>query len=259
MHPELFRIGSLEIHSYGVVVAIGFILGLIVAARRARSVGIPPELIGDLGVWLIITGMLGAKLFYVILFWPEFIENWRGMGLRSLRTGFVFYGGFIAACLATIVFARRKRVNLWKLADVLAPSVALGHFFGRLGCVLNGCCYGRACDLPWAVTFPAAPAHAPVAVHPTQLYEAAGNLAIFAGLSMFFPRRRFDGQVWWLYVAGYGALRFGIEFFRGDYSDAVRLGGFTPSQVVAACMIAIGLLAYRQLRRRAGRPGKAVA
>ena len=148
MHPILFRIGPLDIHTYGVLVALGFIVGLWIAARRAPTEGIKPEQISDLGVWLIIAGMAGGKLFHIIFFWDEFIAGWRQEGVRSLREGFVFYGGFICACLATIAFARMKRLSLWKLADVLAPSVALGHAFGRLGCFFNGCCYGKACSLP---------------------------------------------------------------------------------------------------------------
>jgi len=242
VHPIFFGLGPLDIHTYGVLVAIGFIVGLAVAGRRARSEGIPAEQISDLGIWLIIAGMLGGKLFHIIFFWDDFIAGWHADGLRSLREGFVFYGGFILATLAAVVYAHRKRLPLAKLLDIFSPSVALGHAFGRMGCFFNGCCYGKACALPWAVTFPPPHAMAGIPVHPTEIYEALGNLAIFGGLSLFYRHKRFDGQVWWLYVLSYGVLRLGVEFFRGDYYT-FYFGGLTIGQIVAITMIAAASLA----------------
>ncbi len=268
MHPIFIRLGPLDIHTYGVLVAIGFIVGLAMAGRRARSEGIPVEQISDLGVWLIIAGMLGGKLFHIVFFWDDFIAGWHADGVRSLREGFVFYGGFIFATLAAVVYARLKRLPLTKLVDVFAPSIALGHAFGRMGCFFNGCCYGKVCPdgFPLGVRFPAIldatgrpigsvpfmdhlqhgllriSASASLPVHPTQLYEALGNLAIFGGLSLFYRHKRFDGQVWWLYVFSYGALRLVVEFFRGDY-NTFYFGGLTIGQIVAITMIAVASLA----------------
>lgn len=248
MHPVFLRLGPLTINTYGVLVAAGFLLGLLLAARRARQEGIDAENISDLGVWLIVAGMGGAKVFHIVFFWEDFIAGWRASGVASLREGFVFYGGFIGACAATAVFARRRGMSLWKLADVMAPSVALGHALGRLGCFFNGCCYGKPSGLPWAVRYPSEHVMHGIPVQPTQLYEVAGNLALLAGLSLFYRWKRFDGQVWWWYVLGYGALRFGIEFARGDY--AVHYGGvFTLGHVVAAAMMAVAGVALA--RRRA--------
>jgi phosphatidylglycerol:prolipoprotein diacylglycerol transferase len=246
MHPVLFHVGPLAIHTYGVLVAAGFLLGITVAARRAKSEGIEPERINDLGVLLIVAGMLGGKLFHIVFFWNEFIAGWRAAGLASLREGFVFYGGFICASLATVVYARRKKLPLAKLADAFAPAIALGHALGRLGCFFEGCCYGKVCSLPWAVKFPAEHPMDSLPVHPTQLYEAAGNLVIFAALAAF--RKRFDGQVWWLYVLSYGALRFVVEFFRGDY-DVHYFGVFTLGHVIAAGLVAVALVALRRFSR----------
>ena len=252
MHPEFIHIGKFAIHTYGVLVAAGFLLGLLLAARRARSAGIAAEQISDLGVWLIITGMGGAKLFHIVFFWHEFIAGWHATGWLSLREGFVFYGGFIGACLVTIVFASRHRLSLWKLADAMAPSVALGHALGRLGCFFNGCCFGKPCTLPWAITFPAGHVMHGIPVHPTQLYEVAGNLALFAGLSLFYRRKRFDGQVWWLYVLLYGVLRFTIEFWRGDYEVYYR-GLFTLGHLEAGSMIVVAAVALAWMTQCAGR------
>lgn len=248
MHPILFPLGPIDIHTYGVLVAIGFIVGLWIAARRAPQEGIKPEQISDLGVWFILAGMGGGKLFHVLFFWNDFITGWRQEGLRSLREGFVFYGGFIAACVATIVYTRLKRLPLWKVGDVCAPSVALGHAFGRLGCFFNGCCYGKACALPWGVRFPAGHITHNWPVHPTQIYEALGNIAIFAGLSAFYRHKRFDGQVWWLYVLSYGVLRFAVEFFRGDY-ETYYFGVFTLGHVIASVMILAAIVGWKLCRR----------
>ena len=242
MHPDFIRIGPLDIHTYGVFVALGFMVGLWVAARRAPREGIPSEQIADLGMWLIISGMLGGKLFHILFFWSDFVTAWRTEGLRSLREGFVFYGGFIAATLTAVAYARLKRLPLAKLTDVLAPSVALGHMFGRLGCFFNGCCYGKACALPWAVKFPPPHLMAGIPVHPTEIYEALGNLGIFVGLSLYYRHKRFDGQIWWFYVLSYGLLRFVVEFFRGDY-DVRFFGVLTIGQLIALLLIGIAATA----------------
>ncbi len=242
MHPIFIRLGPLDIHTYGVLVALGFVIGLAVAARRARGEGISAEQVSDLGVWLIIAGMLGGKLFHILFFWDDFIAGWRADGVRSLREGFVFYGGFILATVAAAIYARRKQLPLVKLADIFAPSIALGHAFGRMGCFFNGCCYGKACSLPWAVKFPPPHPMAGIPVHPTEIYEALGNLAIFGGLSLFYRHKRFDGQVWWLYVLSYGLLRLFVECFRGDY-DTFYFGVLTIGQIVAITMIVVASLA----------------
>jgi len=246
MHPVLIKLGGLEIHTYGVLVAIGFIAGIGLAQHRARREGIPTERIGDLGVWLIVSAMLGAKLFHIIFFWNDFIAGWRESGWASVRAGFVFFGGFVGATLTGILYARLKHLSIWKLADVFAPALALGHAFGRLGCFFEGCCFGTACSLPWAVQYPSPHMLADVPVHPTQLYEAAGNFAIFAGLSVY--RKRFDGDTWWLYMIAYGCLRVGIEFFRGDYSTHY-FGIFTVAHVMAVVLVVVALI----FRFRSGR------
>ena len=249
MHPVLIRLGTLEIHTYGVLVATGFLTGILTAQRRARQAGFVPDQISDLGVWLIVAAMLGAKLFHIVFFWNDFYEGWQATGWASLRAGFVFYGGFLGAAAGLWAYARRQQLPIWQLADFLAPSVALGHAFGRLGCFFEGCCYGKACHLPWAIHLP----NHPSAVHPTQLYEAAGNLVIFAGLSRFYPRRCFAGQVCWLYVLTYGALRFGVEFFRGDY-EVHYLGGLTIAQVIAGGLMLSALAGLLLYGKKSGHP-----
>jgi phosphatidylglycerol:prolipoprotein diacylglycerol transferase len=243
MYPILIRTPWLDIHTYGVLVAAGFLIGLSVAVHNAKREGLHPEHISDLGIWLIVAGMAGGKLFHVVFFWNDFLSGWRAEGVRSLREGFVFYGGLIGASLAAIVYTRIKRLPLWKVADACAPGGALGHAFGRVGCFFNGCCYGKACSLPWAVRFPPPHLMAGIPVHPTEIYEALGDVAIFLGLTAYYRRKRFDGQIWWLYVLSYGILRFVVEFFRGDY-DKYYFGVFTIGHVIAAVTIIVALIAF---------------
>ena len=122
MHPIFIRTPWLVIHTYGVLVAAGFLIGLAVAARNVKREGLPPEAVADLGVWLIVAGMASAKLFYIVFFWNDFLAGWQAEGLRSLREGFVFYGGFIGASMAAVVFTRLRRLSLWKMADCCAPG-----------------------------------------------------------------------------------------------------------------------------------------
>ncbi|MBM3860462.1 MAG: prolipoprotein diacylglyceryl transferase [Verrucomicrobia bacterium] len=241
MHPILFRLGPLDIHTYGVLVAAGFLSGLMLAGRRAKAQGLDPRAVSDLGIWLIVAGMGGAKLFHLVFFWDDFLAGWRHEGVRSLREGFVFFGGFIGAVVATIVFARKRQQPLWKLADLFAPCLALGHAFGRLGCFFNGCCYGAASTMPWTVKFSGNHAMHSQSVHPTQLYEAVGNLVLFGLLSAFSRRKRFDGQVWWWYVLAYGAMRFAIEFLRGDYT-VHYFGVFTIAHFIAVALMMIAAI-----------------
>lgn len=252
MHPVFITIGEFTIATYGVLVALGFALGLWIAGRRAKADGIPAEQVQNLGVWLIVAGMAGGKLFYMGFHWPDFLAGWRAEGIRSLREGFVFYGGFLGATLVGWLYARAHKLPFLKVADAFAPALALGHALGRLGCFANGCCYGKPCDLPWGVRFPAGHLAHDFPVHPVQLYEAAGNLAIFAGLMLYTRHRRFPGQVWWFYLFGYGALRFVVEFFRGDYAYR-HLGTFTNGHLIAAALILAALIGHEWGCRRCRR------
>jgi len=245
MHPVLLRFGSFEIHTYGLLAAAGFFAGILLAQWRAGKDGIAQERITDLGLWLIVSAMVGAKIFHILFFWDDVVRGWRESGPASLRAGFVFYGGFIGTTLTVMWYARRKQIPVWKLADILAPSLALGHGLGRLGCFFEGCCYGKACSLPWAVKFPATL----TTVHPTQLYEAAGNFALFGILTTFYRHKRFDGQVWWLYVIAYACLRFTIEFFRGDYATHY-FGIFTSAQMIAVVLVVVALVGKFRLESR---------
>lgn len=252
MHSIAFKIGSLAIHWYGIMVALGFLAGLWTASRRARLAGITAEQIYDLGPWLIIGGILGGRVLYVISYWREdFAANPFPEIFMVQHGGLVFYGGLIGATGIGMLYIYWKKLPLWKMADILAPSVALGCVFGRIGCLLNGCCFGRACNLPWAISFPptlnSSGMLVPhetngVPVHPTQVYDSLLNLVLYCFLAWLFRRKKFDGQIFALYLVGYAALRSFVEYFRGDYPVHYLGGIATPAQVISLGVIAGGLL-----------------
>ena len=246
MHKIAFHIGGLSIYWYGVCIAVGFLVGLWTATRRSLRVGIPGERVADLGIWLMIGAVLGSRLFYVISRWDAEFASRPLIEVFKLRQGgLVFYGGLIGASLACVFAVRAKKLPLWRTADVLAPSIALGYVFGRLGCLTFGCCYGKACDLPWAIHFPNDHETYPHGVHPTQLYEALLGLGLYIGLAWLHRRKRFDGQVFAAYLVAYAPLRFFVEFFRGDYPERYLGGWATPAQLLSFVMLGAGLILWR--------------
>ena len=259
MYPEAFNIGGFVIHWYGILVAGGFLLGLWTASRRAARDGIDAKVVSDLGVWIIISALVGSRLFYVITHGEPF-SNW--IDFRS--GGLVFYGGFIGAALAVILYTWiHGSQPLWKIADAFAPSVPLGHALGRLGCLMTGCCFGATCDLPWAIQFPdlspafVALGQAPddaahsVSVHPSQIYSALLNFALYGGLAWLYRRKRFGGQVFAVYLMVYSVNRFIVEFFRGDYQpEQMLLGWIKPGQQLSLILLPVGIALMIFLWRR---------
>jgi phosphatidylglycerol:prolipoprotein diacylglycerol transferase len=253
--PVLIDLGFFKLPTYGVLLAIGLGLALWTARRRAFSVELPGDRVFDLGLWVIIWGLVGSKLLLVVTE-PSYLTSREGL-LGLLRAGGVFYGGLIGAIAAAAVLFRRYHLPFFPVVDVLSPSVALGHAIGRLGCFAAGCCYGASCSLPWAVTFTNPLAHeisgTPLGVplHPSQLYEAIFNFANFAFLAWLFRRRPRHGTVFATYLVSYGTARFLLEFLRGDADRGFVLSGLlSTSQAIAAGMVALGLALLLVLRRR---------
>lgn len=249
MHKIFLHLGALTLYWYGVLVAIGFLTGLWTASRRALKANLSPEKVLDLGPWLIGGAIIGARALFVISYWDEFFQGkpwWKVFMIQE--GGLVFYGGLIGAVIAGSFQMWRLKLPFWKLADVLAPSVSLGHMFGRLGCFMNGCCYGAPTQCFWAVYFPQGHEMAGIGVHPTELYEAALNLMLYLGLAWFYPRRRYDGQVFALYMICYAIVRWTVELFRGDYVNPTPF--FTPGQKLSYILLAAGLAAIWWLPRR---------
>lgn len=245
------------------MMALAFGAGLWTATRRARLANVSPDAIADVTLWLMAGSIVGARVVYVTTYWQqEFADQPFSEVFMVQHGGLVFYGGLIGAFVTGIGYLLWKKLPVWKIADVLAPSIALGSVFGRIGCLLNGCCYGRACHLPWAITFPPGHETHPVGlpgtpVHPTEIYDALLNLLLYAGLAWLFRRKKFDGQIIALYLVGYAICRFIVEFFRGDYPpDHIHAGLFTSAQLLSVPILAAGLALGWVLRpRTAARQG----
>lgn len=243
MHPKLIEIGTFYLPTYGVILALAYLTGIWLLRRKAIADGIPEGKVLDLSLYILAAAILGAKLLLLIVDWRHYAANPRDL-VGILRSGGVFYGGLIAATLTAILYMRKHHLPAWRIADMGAPSVALGEAIGRWGCLAAGCCYGKACPHPWAVTFTDPFASEQVGtplgipLHPTQIYLSLSALAIFFVLQWAYRRRRFDGQVFWLYVLLYAVTRGVIETWRGD-----RARGFVIEDVLSTSQFISLLLA----------------
>ena len=247
MHPILFDLAGFTIYSYGILLAAAYLLGLQFALIRARARGLDGERVMDLGIWIIISALIGAKLLLLVIDYHQFTRSARDV-LSLLRSGGVFYGGLTAAVAVAFWYLRHYGLPLWTTTDVFAPGIALGHVVGRFGCFLAGCCYGRPAHVPWAITF-----HSPVAaanvgtplgipLHPTQLYEAGAELLILGILlTTEWQGRVFPGRTFWSYMLLYGVSRFLIEFYRGD-NRGVVFGLLSTSQFVSVLLVPLSVV-----------------
>ena len=282
MHPYLIKFGGgWGLPAYGAMLGLGFLLGYLVALRHARQEGYDKEVLADLWVICIVGGVLGARLWDAIQthspVWQIF-NFWQKGGIRGL----VFYGGFLGAVLGTVIYLRWRRQSVLRSYDLIAPSLALGLAFGRMGCFLSGCCWGNTCSLPWAVRFPGqviqeggqsfaigspafmehfakgtlgADATWSNPVHPTQLYEMLTALVIFGILQWFYKRRKREGEALWLFVLLYAPARFCLEFLRpGIEGNSPKIfHGLSGAQlfsagafIVALCIFILGRLRLKK-------------
>jgi phosphatidylglycerol:prolipoprotein diacylglycerol transferase len=242
MHSILFKIGPITLYSYGFMLMVAFIVGTALAAREARRKGLDGDAILDMAPWVLIASIVGARLIFVAQNWAEFSANPSEV-FKVWTGGLTFYGGLAGALLAGVWCAWRRRLPFWRFADAVAPSVALGYAIGRVGCFLNGCCYGSPTDLPWACRFPDATLLGGLTPpsHPVQLYAAVVNLGIFAVLYWLNQRAVVPGQVFLSFLMLYSLYRFGAEFLRRGATAEVVAGGITSGQLVSLA-VAIGAL-----------------
>jgi phosphatidylglycerol:prolipoprotein diacylglycerol transferase len=250
MYPRLFELGPLTVYTYGLLLATAYLLGLKLAMARASARGLDGAKVLDLGIYIIISALIGAKLLLLVTDFRTFQANPREL-LTLARSGGVFYGGLILAVTVALWYIRRAGLPLWTTCDMFAPGIALGHVIGRFGCLFAGCCYGKPTNQPWGITFtdPFAAANVGtplgIALHPTQLYEAGAELLILIVLLTTERKGRpFPGRTFWLYLLLYAISRFVIEFYRGDPRGAV--GMFSTSQFISLILapLALGMLVY---------------
>ncbi|MEH0020074.1 MAG: prolipoprotein diacylglyceryl transferase [Desulfobacter sp.] len=248
MYPILLEIGSLKLYTYGLFLALGFVIAIWFTKRNARFFGISDQAVSDLFFVILLAAIVGARLLYVIINPEPYKQNFLDI-FKIWNGGLVFFGGFVAAFLAAFVFLKIRRMEIWKTADILAPGLALGHSVGRLGCLFAGCCYGRTCELPFAVTFTHPQSLAPlnVMLHPTQLYMVASNFILFLVLLAIQKRKRFNGMVFLSYVMLYSVFRAVVEYFRGDFRGDFFFDFLSLSQgigLVVSCL-ALGFMIVR--------------
>jgi phosphatidylglycerol:prolipoprotein diacylglycerol transferase len=263
MYPTILRIGSLGLHSWGLLLAIAFLVGIAVAYRRAQTRNVRPQKIVDLAVVVIVAAVVGGRIAFVLGHLPDFRETplevfaiWRG--------GMTFYGGAILAFVAGVLYVKRHKLNVWQVADIIAPSLAFGLFLARIGCFLNGCCFGEPTQLPWGIVFPYG-SYAEqiygsgVHIHPTQLYSSLAGLAMFFLLFWMEKWWLFDGSLFWRFVIMYSLWRIYVDVLRYcEPSTLHRIGGLTvtESQLISAGLLvvsAIMLLLLSRAKRRATR------
>jgi phosphatidylglycerol:prolipoprotein diacylglycerol transferase len=262
MYPILLDLGQVTIYTYGVLLAAAYLLGLKLAMMRAKALGLDQSRVLDLGIYIIISALIGAKLLLLITDFRTFTSNPRELWTLA-RSGGVFYGGLVVAVIVALLYIRRIGLPLWTTCDVFAPGIALGHIVGRMGCFFAGCCYGKPTTQPWAITFTSPFAAANVGtplntpLHPTQLYEAGAEALILALLLLTERRgRRFQGRTFWLYMLLYAVSRYGIEIFRGDPRGTVF--GFSTSQFISLLLAPLAIVMLVFLSRRAApEPGRA--
>lgn len=247
MHSILFQLGPITIYSYGFMLMLAFLAGTLVATRLARRRGIPAETILDLAAYLLLAALVGSRTLYVFLHWDYFGDHPGEIG-KIWTGGLSYHGGLLGAMLVGAWFCRRRQLPFLTLADLLMPSLALGYAIGRIGCFLNGCCYGAPTGLPWAFQFHDPPVTGPLTApsHPTQLYASLVNLGFFALLYPMALRVTRPGQTFFTYMALYSVYRFGIEFLRKGYTAKVWFAGLTEAQIgsLAILVVSLALLAW---------------
>jgi len=253
MISTLFHIGPLPVRSYGLMMALAFLAAIGLSARRGRAVGMRTDTFIDLGLVSLLVGVVCARVTFIVLdpysTWRDLPYVWTG--------GLSFHGGLVGGLVACWLYIRRFRLDFWRLADAIAPGIALGYAIARIGCFLNGCCYGGPTSLPWACRFHGVEGITPPS-HPAQLYAAFGSLLVLGLLLVLERRQRASGQLFMAYLALYGVLRFVVEIFRRGYTASELGWGLTAAQVVSLVLIlgaGMGAWALERRERRHAKSG----
>ncbi len=247
MRVDLFTIGNFTIHTYGLMIAVGIILAVIIAMHRADKLGLVGEEALNLAIICVVIGFLGAKLLFVLENFRSFLQN----PLAILgSSGFVVYGGIVIGILAVFIYCRVKKLSFFRYTDLLFPSVVLAQAFGRIGCFFAGCCYCKETDAWWGVIFPEGSfAPAGVALIPTQLISSAGDFLICILLLLFSKRAKKVGDVSAMYLLLYGIGRFGVEYLRENTQGGI--GMFTTAQIFSFVFVGISIILF--IRNRVSR------
>ena len=239
MFPDLFSIGPFTLHTYGLFVAIGFFVALLVAVKIGKTrEGIPPQRIMDMGFIIILSAIVGSRVLYVLMNITYYSNHPWDM-FKIWEGGLVFSGGIVAVLLTIPWYVRRHHLSFWKTCDLWAPAVAVGQAIGRIGCLMAGCCYGKPTDLKWGIVFTHPHSLAPrnVALHPTQIYSSISGFIIFIILLLIYSKRKFEGQVLLWFLILHSTARLAIERFRGDDRGMLFGGTVSVTQLVTILVL----------------------
>lgn len=253
MYPIIFQIGSFTLRSYGLMAALGFLCAMGILNLNRKYAKMTSDQVSTLAFIVIAAGIIGARIFYVVQFWnSKFSQNWPSV-FRIDQGGLVYYGGFFLASGAMFYYCRKQKLDILRVMDIIAPGLALGHTFGRVGCFLNGCCFGRPGGGIFGVIHPvnseAFYKYGNIPLHPVQLYEAGMNLLLFP-LLFWLVRKAGAGIAASSYLISYGLIRFIDEFFRGDHSSTFFLG-MTRAQTIGLVIVPAGIvLLIYSIRRK---------
>lgn len=263
MHPILIQIGSIPIHTYGFLIAMGFLVAIQVVKNLSTKAGLDVEKILDLSFWCLAVGFVGARILFVITRWDIFSHDLIGI-FRIWEGGLVFFGGPIAALPFAVHYMRKHKIPLWRSMDAMVPGLVVAHAFGRLGCLAAGCCYGRPTGANWGIKLESElvdKALHGIYLHPTQIYESVSLFILFFGLLQVFKKKSFDGQVVFVYFMAYPIIRSIIEVFRGDQIRGFVIDGvLSTSQFISIFVFAISTFALikrlAQVKAEAAPAGK---
>jgi phosphatidylglycerol:prolipoprotein diacylglycerol transferase len=251
MFPDLFSIGPLTIHTYGLFVALGFISGILDTVKLGKQEGFKPQQIMDMAFIMILWAVVGSRLLYILINFSYYkaqpldaLKIWQG--------GLVFSGGLVAVAAAMTWYLRRHHLSFWTTGDLWAPALALGQAVGRIGCFMAGCCYGRPTDLPWGVVFSHPHTLAPpnIPLHPTQLYSSLGGFVIFFVLLCLHAKRKFQGQVFLWFLILHSTFRLFVERFRGDERGLLPGTEMTLTQLLATIILVLAVIGLFSLKSR---------
>jgi phosphatidylglycerol:prolipoprotein diacylglycerol transferase len=251
MHPELFSIGPLTLHTYGLLVALGIVVGIMVTIPIGRSQGIDFQKIMDMGLIIVFMGIIGSRLAYVLINFSYYKTNPIDI-IKLWHGGLVFSGGLIAVLFAMFWYARQGSHSIWQIGDLWAPAAAIGQGIGRIGCFMAGCCYGKPTDISWGIVFTDPRSLAPlnIPLHPTQLYSSLSGLIIFIILMILSAKKKFEGQVllWFLILHSTGRLL--IERFRGDDRGLILGSNLSVTQFLTIIILIGSVIALFIIKSR---------
>jgi phosphatidylglycerol:prolipoprotein diacylglycerol transferase len=238
MFPDLFSIGPLTLHTYGLFVALGFTAAILFTVRSGKKEGIKPQQTMDMGITILLWGIIGSRLMYVLINLSYYRRNPVDV-LKIWEGGLVFSGGLIAVAFAMVWYIRRRHLSFWKIGDLWAPAVALGQGFGRIGCFMAGCCFGKPTDVPWGFIFthPGSLAPLNMPIHPTQLYASLSGFVIFVILVILRAKKKFEGQILLWFLILHSTARLFIERYRADDRGMIPGTDMTGTQLVSLLVL----------------------